>query len=286
MLRLSLFRPALLQIRRVVSISGKNEFIVRRNAAPPTAMAGELKPMPLRRRREVATPIHASQERNTDPKPTEGTINRQRKRPSPLEAVESASSISGMVVRLLKMRIIKNMTKNGKYARFSALIAVGNGRGAVGVAHSKAVAASDAVSKATQQAARLMAYFPRWQDRTIFHDDIVKFKATRLVVRPAAPGAGRRCHPAISEICRCMGIRDISAKVHGSRHPMNVAQAFLLALERQKTPEMVAQESGMRIVDVLKVYQEGCEELSRTLRAERYSNLDLKKEWNSSNQQM
>jgi ribosomal protein S5 len=198
-----------------------------------------------------------------------------------LEAVANASSISGLVVRLLKMRVIKNMTKNGKYARFSSLVAVGNGRGAVGVSHSKAIAAADAVSKATKQATRLMEYFPRWQDRTLFHDDIVKFQATILIVRPAAPGAGRRCHPAISEICRCMGIKDISAKVHGSRHSMNVAEAFLMALRRQKTPEMVSQESGMRIVDVLKVYQEGCEELSRTLRSERYSTLDLKRQWNN-----
>jgi ribosomal protein S5 len=198
-----------------------------------------------------------------------------------LEAVANASSISGLVVRLLKMRVIKNMTKNGKYARFSSLVAVGNGHGAVGVSHSKAIAAADAVSKATKQATRLMEYFPRWQDRTLFHDDIVKFQATILIVRPAAPGAGRRCHPAISEICRCMGIKDISAKVHGSRHSMNVAEAFLMALRRQKTPEMVSQESGMRIVDVLKVYQEGCEELSRTLRSERYSTLDLKRQWNN-----
>jgi ribosomal protein S5 len=54
-----------------------------------------------------------------------------------------------------------------------------------------------------------------------------------------------------------MGIADISAKVHGSRHPMNVAQAFLAALRRQKSPEQVAADSGMRIEDVLKVYEAG-----------------------------
>lgn len=186
------------------------------------------------------------------------------------------TAASGLIVRLLKMRVVKNMTKNGKYARFSALVAVGNGKGGIGVAHSKSLNASDAIAKASQRAIRVMEYFPRWQDRTIFHDDAVKFKASRLIVRPAAPDTGKRCHPAIAEICRCMGIKDISSQVHGSRHPMNVAQAFLLALRRQKTPEMVAQEAGLRIVDVLKVYQQGCEELTRTLRSERYSNLHLK----------
>lgn len=52
-----------------------------------------------------------------------------------------------------------------------------------------------------------------------------------------------------------MGIADIGGKVHGSRHPMNVAQGFLELLRRQKTPEQVAADSGMRIVDVLRVYE-------------------------------
>ena len=54
-----------------------------------------------------------------------------------------------------------------------------------------------------------------------------------------------------------MGIADIGGKVHGSRHPMNVAQGFLEILRRQKTPEQVAADSGMRIVDVLRVYEAG-----------------------------
>lgn len=59
-------------------------------------------------------------------------------------------------------------------------------------------------------------------------------------------------------MCRVMGVNDISAKVHGSRHPMNVAQAFLEVLRRQKSPQRVAEDSGMRIEDVLAVYQKGC----------------------------
>lgn len=182
----------------------------------------------------------------------------------------------GVNVRLVKMRIIKNMTKNGKYIRFSATVASGNGRGAVGVAHSKALTASDAVAKATRLASRSMQQYSIFDGRTIYHDDRIKFKATLLYVRPAAPGSGRRCHPAIAEICRCMGISDISAKVHGSRNPINVANAFLIAMRRQKTPEAVAQETGLHILDVLSIYHTGCEDLTRAYRAERYSTYKIK----------
>lgn len=61
-------------------------------------------------------------------------------------------------------------------------------------------------------------------------------------------------------MCRCLGIKDISAKVHGSSHPMNVMKAFLQILERQKSPEQVAAETGLRVVDVLRVFETNCRE--------------------------
>lgn len=59
-------------------------------------------------------------------------------------------------------------------------------------------------------------------------------------------------------MCRCLGIKDISAKVHGSSHPMNVMKAFLQILEKQKSPDQVASETGMRVVDVLHVFETNC----------------------------
>lgn len=225
---------------------------------------------------------------NDTPLVNEGVVIREReesssaksarnRRPATAQVMPDSSTVGGgLIVRILKTRVIKNMTKNGKYARFSILLAVGNGAGGLGVAHAKAVAAVDAIAKATRLATRSLEYYERWQQRTLHHDDVVKYKATLLYVRPGAPETGRRAHPTIIEMCRCMGIRDVSAKVHGSRNPINVAQAFLLALRRQKTPAQVAEEGGMRIVDVLKAYQQGCEELTRTLRSERYSNDHLR----------
>ena len=59
-------------------------------------------------------------------------------------------------------------------------------------------------------------------------------------------------------MCRCLGIKDISAKVHGSSHPMNVMKAFLKILDQQKSPVQVAAETGLRVVDVLHVFETNC----------------------------
>lgn len=181
---------------------------------------------------------------------------------------------SKLITRLVNMRVVKNMTKNGKIARFSAIVVAGTGNGGLGCGHAKHDSGSESVTKAGKLAVRDIQYFNRWQDRTLFHDDYSKYKATKLYVRPAPPSKnkillnsfliildfGRRCHPTIAEMCRCLGIKDISAKVHGSSHPMNVMKAFLQILEKQKSPEQVAAETGLRVVDVLRVFETNCRE--------------------------
>lgn len=41
---------------------------------------------------------------------------------------------------------------------------------------------------------------------------------------------------------------------------MNVMKAFLQILEKQKSPEQVAAETGLRVVDVLRVFETNCRE--------------------------
>lgn len=94
---------------------------------------------------------------------------------------------SKFITRLVKMRVVKNQTTNGKVAHFSALVVAGNGHGGLGFAQAKHSSGPDAIQKATKKAIKSMEFFPRWQDRTIFHDDYTKFKATKLYARPAPP---------------------------------------------------------------------------------------------------
>jgi ribosomal protein S5 len=97
------------------------------------------------------------------------------------------SYMAKLITRLVNMRVVKNMTKNGKIARFSSIVIAGNGNGGLGSGHAKHDSASEAVTKAGKLAVRNIQYFNRWQDRTLFHDDFAKYKATKLYVRPAPP---------------------------------------------------------------------------------------------------
>lgn len=67
-------------------------------------------------------------------------------------------------------------------------------------------------------------------------------------------GFGCRANHYIHEICRCIGIQDLSGKVRGSRTPMNVIKATFEALSSQRLPEDIAKMRGKKLVDVQRTY--------------------------------
>ncbi|KAJ2341188.1 28S ribosomal protein S5, mitochondrial, partial [Coemansia sp. RSA 2618] len=149
------------------------------------------------------------------------------------------------------------MTRKGKIPSMYALVVVGNGRGSAGYGEGKGNESAKAVLFATREAIKNMNYFPRYDDRTIFHDIDHKFKATKVVLWARRPGFGCRVSPIIHEICECIGIQDLAGKIHGSRNPMNVIKATFEALTTQRVPSDLAKARGMRLIDVNHTYYQG-----------------------------
>ena len=73
----------------------------------------------------------------------------------------------------------------------------------------------------------------------------------------SSTGFGIRCQEKIYEMCRCVGISDLGARVTRSRNPMNTIKATFQALLKQKIPDEVARGLGKKLVDVRKVYYGG-----------------------------
>lgn len=91
-------------------------------------------------------------------------------------------------VRLIKLRYVRNMTRNGKIPSYSAAVVVGNGEGGLGYGICKDKRPNDAILKATKEAEKKMEYFELYEGRTFFHDVQAKFKATKVFIRPMPPG--------------------------------------------------------------------------------------------------
>jgi len=133
-------------------------------------------------------------------------------------------------------RRITQQTGKGKVHRIFTLVIVGNGNGLVGYGQGKDDDGPRSEAKAFAQAVRNMDWVERFENRTIWTEMETKLGATRLILRPRPVGFGLRCNPNLHQVLKAAGIKDISAKVWGSRNPLNVIKAAFRMLQSGNAP--------------------------------------------------
>lgn len=139
--------------------------------------------------------------------------------------------------KLVYINRVSKVMKGGKRLSFSALVVTGDGNGHVGIGTGKANEVPLAISKANTNARRNLVKLPL-AGSTIPHEIIVKFGATKVLLKPAAPGTGIIAGSSIRAVIEAAGIKDILTKSLGSSNRINVAKATMLALKQLRDPKV------------------------------------------------
>ena len=148
----------------------------------------------------------------------------------------SRSEMADLHYYPLFTRRITQQTGKGKIHRQYSLVVVGNGNGLVGYGEGKDEELPRATDKAYAEAVRNMDYVERFENRTVWTETQTKLGATRVILRPRPLGFGLRCNPNIHQVLKAAGIKDCSAKVWGSRNPLNVIKATFRMLQSGNAP--------------------------------------------------
>ena len=156
---------------------------------------------------------------------------------------ESLSPEIELKDQVISIRRVTKVVKGGKNLSFSALVAVGNEKGTVGVGLGKAREVPQAIAKAVEDAKKSMIEIPL-SGTTIPHQVKGQSDAGLVILRPASRGTGVIAGGAVRVILQLAGVKDILTKSIRSSNPITVAQATLDALKKLKRPEEVSRLRG------------------------------------------
>lgn len=141
--------------------------------------------------------------------------------------------------KVVEVKRVTRVVAGGKRMRFRALVVIGDHKGRVGLGLRKGTDVSESVNKAVNAAKKNLVTLSLVNE-TIPHEMNVKYKSSKLMLKPARPGTGVIAGGAVRSVMELAGIKNVVSKMLGSNNKVNNIKAIFAAFKQMKSKEQLA----------------------------------------------
>ncbi len=157
---------------------------------------------------------------------------------------------------ILDLARVTRVTKGGKHLSFRACVIIGDRHGRVGYGVAKGKDVQLGVEKAVNQAKKHIVKVSIVKE-TIPHTVLSKFKAAKIMLKPAPKGSGIIAGGASRSVLELAGVPNVSAKILGkTKNKIAVVKATFAALQSFKRvaagPKRVAEKDAEKTAAPIK----------------------------------
>ncbi|MFH0819620.1 MAG: 30S ribosomal protein S5 [bacterium] len=143
---------------------------------------------------------------------------------------------------IIDLARVTRVMAGGKRMRFRAAVVIGDRKSSVGTGVAKGADVTIAINKAVAKARKNLIRSP------IFNETIPckiqeKFKAAKILLKPAPAGTGIIAGGAMRQVLELSGIKNVVGKNLGSNNKINIVSATMQALG--KLDKMVEKRKSM-----------------------------------------
>jgi len=164
--------------------------------------------------------------------------------------VEASKSKDDLIEKLVAVNRVAKVVKGGRQFGFTALTVVGDGKGQIGFGYGKAKEVPLAIQKAMDRARKNMRKIDLIAG-TLQHATYGEHGAANVYMQPASEGTGIIAGGAMRAVFEAVGVRNVLAKINGTRNPVNVVRATINGLAGMASPSYVAAKRGKTVEEVL-----------------------------------